>query len=102
MVQRTKNQNTLVVGEFNAVCDRCSFKFKSSDLREEWQGLMVCKDCYEPRHPQDFLEGVPDDSSIPWSRPDGGTVSCGPSNIAGQAIAGCAIAGHFLTYKNPL
>jgi len=68
---RTKNQNGLTLGEWNAVCDRCNFKFKSSDLREEWQGLYTCRDCYEPRHPQDFLKGVKDDDpSVPWSRPD--------------------------------
>ena len=31
---------------------------------------MVCKECWEPRHPQDFLRGVPDDPSVPWTRPD--------------------------------
>lgn len=70
MTQRTKNQNALEIGLWNAECDRCGFKFKNVDLRKEWNGLMTCKDCWEPRHPQDFLKGVPDDSSVPWSRPD--------------------------------
>ena len=70
MVQRTKNQNSLVVGEWLTICDRCGFKFKSCDLKKEWTGFYVCKDCYEPRHPQDFVKSVPDNTSVPWSRPD--------------------------------
>lgn len=55
---------------YNALCDRCGFKFKAHQLKEEWNGLMVCSECWEPRHPQDFLRGIPDDPSVPWSRPD--------------------------------
>jgi len=102
MVQRTKDQNTLVIGDWNATCDECDFKFKASDLKKDWRNLYLCRDCYQPRHPQDFLRGHPDDPSVPWTRPEKGSVACGPSNVAGQAIAGCAIAGHFLTYQNPL
>ena len=64
-----KNDN-LEWGTWNAECDRCGFKFKAYDLREEWTGWMVCDQCYEPRHPQDFLRGMPDDPSVPWSRSD--------------------------------
>ena len=70
MVQRTKNQNAIEIGMWNAICDRCGFKFKNIDLKVEWNGLMTCKDCWEPRHPLDFVRGIPDDSSVPWSRPD--------------------------------
>ena len=68
-----KNQNTLILGDWNAICDRCGFKFKASDLREEWDGLMVCKDCWEPRQPQDLLRGIPDPQTVPWARPDDST-----------------------------
>ena len=36
-------------------CDRCDFEYRVSELQEEWNGLTVCDECYEPRHPQDFL-----------------------------------------------
>lgn len=56
-------------GSHAAICDRCGFKRKSDDLRKEWTGLMVCKDtCWEARHPQDFLRGKKDDSSVEWTR----------------------------------
>ena len=35
-----------------ALCDRCSFQFKLSELEEEWTGFKVCSECYEPKHPQ--------------------------------------------------
>ena len=35
-----------------ALCDRCSFEFKLSELKEEWTGFKVCSECYEPKHPQ--------------------------------------------------
>lgn len=60
----------LKLGDWNAICDRCGFKFKASELKETWDNLQVCKECWEPRHPQDFLRGMPDDPSVPWSRPD--------------------------------
>lgn len=57
-------------GAWNAICDRCGFQFKSTQLKKEWTGHYVCQDCWEPRHPQDFVKGVKDDSSIEWARPD--------------------------------
>ena len=104
MTYRTKNQNSLDIGGWSAICDVCGFKYKNSDLRKRWDNLMVCKDDWEIRHPQDFVRGVPDNQNVPYSRTDTTPLgsSCGPSNVAGQAVAGCAITGHFLTYSNPL
>ncbi len=59
-------QNHLILGDYNAICDVCGLKFKASDLR----GLMVCKNDYEQRHPQDFLRVRSDDPSVPWARPE--------------------------------
>lgn len=55
-------------GEWKVICDRCGFLFKASELKPEWTGLMVCSRCWEPRHPQDFLEAVPDPQTVPWTR----------------------------------
>ena len=33
-------------------CDRCGFRVKYLNLRKEWNGLKVCPDCYETKHPQ--------------------------------------------------
>lgn len=59
---------SIVWGDWAVICDRCGFKFKASQLKQEWTGLMVCTKCYEERHPQDFLQSVPDQQSVPWTR----------------------------------
>ena len=57
-------------GTWRAICDRCGFEFPSNMLVKDWQGLMVCKEDYETRHPQDFVRGVPDNPTPPWTRPE--------------------------------
>jgi hypothetical protein len=57
-------------GEWNATCDRCGRKRKSGDLQKTWNNLYVCREHWEPRHPQDFVKAVPQEPPIPWSRPD--------------------------------
>jgi hypothetical protein len=39
-------------------------------LRKDWQGLMVCSEDWEPRHPQDFLRTRPERGGVPISRPE--------------------------------
>jgi len=53
-----------------AICDVCGFKFHASALRERWDGLRVCKDDWEMRHPADSAKPVVRESPIPWSSPD--------------------------------
>ena len=62
-------QNWLSSGNWNALCDSCGRKFKASSLRQRWDGLMVCKEDYEVRHPQDFLRVQEEKISVPWARP---------------------------------
>lgn len=33
-----------------AVCDRCGFSYPYRELRTEWTGVRVCRDCYDPKH----------------------------------------------------
>ena len=56
-------------GDWNAVCYTCGGKFKATELRKQWQGYFTCKDCWEPRHPQDFVKGVADNMAVPWAQP---------------------------------
>lgn len=74
-------------GQWNAVCDRCGFEYKARQLRQEWTGLRTCcgagsNDCWEVRHPQDFVRGKKDEQVPPWTRPeqDGIDVSVGSGN----------------------
>lgn len=57
-------------GQWLAVCDICGMKYHSGDLKERWDGLMTCRQDWNPRQPQDFVRGIPDPQAVPWSRPD--------------------------------
>ena len=66
---------TYEAGQWEAQCDRCGLNYKARQLRREWTGLRVCSgpgtsDCWEPRHPQDYLKGKPDRQAPPWTRPE--------------------------------
>ena len=56
-------------GQWNAACDICGRVFKSGKLKLRWDNARACSACWEPRHPQDFIRGIPDDPSVPWARP---------------------------------
>lgn len=59
----------LALGDYNALCFECGFKFKASMLKRHWQGYYVCRTCFEPRQPQDFVRSVPDLMTVPWTQP---------------------------------
>ena len=90
----------LDVGNFNALCDRCGGKYKASELKFEWDGLYVCPTCWEPRNPLDYVKGVPDIQTPPWTRPDPppvfvtpntGCTAVGRSAIPDYAMPDCSI-----------
>jgi hypothetical protein len=90
----------LRLGDWNAVCYMCGFKFKASMLVRYWQGFYVCDQCYEIRQPQDFVRGVPDTQAPPWTQPEPEDVFipiCTPNTITaypGFAQPGCAIPNY--------
>lgn len=57
-------------GDWNFRCEVCGRKRKASESRLRWDKARVCRECFEPRHPQDFVRNVHDDQSVPWTRPD--------------------------------
>jgi len=62
-------------GSWNAICDRCGFQYKAEDLRREWTGAMVChgggtNNCWEPRHPQDFIKTRPETQAVEPALPE--------------------------------
>lgn len=96
-----------VSGDWWVICDVCSKKVKASKSKKRWDGLIVCDEDFEPRHPQDFLRVRSDKISVPFTRPrptdsfvsvtyDATTYTCIPSSVyatAGDSVAGCVIAG---------
>jgi hypothetical protein len=60
----------LVIGDWLAICDVCGFRFHASQLQKRWDGLMVCKEDMESRHPQDLLHVPRPEQAPPWTRPE--------------------------------
>ena len=61
---------TFATGKYAlAICDRCSQQYKFTQLQEEWNGLMTCPECFEPKHPQlDPRYHSADAQALPWTR----------------------------------
>ena len=57
-------------GDWKALCDVCGREYKATQLTKRWDGLMCCTQDWEPRQPQDFVRGVDDNQTVPWSRPE--------------------------------
>lgn len=55
-------------GVYNAYCDVCGFQYKNFQLRKRWDGLIVCKEDWETRHPQEFVRARNDYHPLPWVR----------------------------------
>lgn len=56
-------------GDWLYQCQRCGFTKYASEIRQEWTGLRVCRTCWEPRHPQEFVRGKADDMTVPFANP---------------------------------
>ena len=91
------SNNYYAKGQWNFTCDLCGKEQKSSKGRKTWDNRYVCASHREVRNPQDFVRGVKDNQSVPWSRPtppDQFLPSCtlrGTNAIPGYAVPGCAI-----------
>ena len=68
----------LALGDYNAICYDCGRKYKASELIRSWEGFYVCERCWHPRQPQDFVRGVPDKQTPPWTQPRPADVFTGP------------------------
>lgn len=68
--------DTYRLGNAYFICDRCSQRWRRSQMRVEWDNLRVCKPCLDPRPPQMqppdvFPEGIPFfDARPPGDNPD--------------------------------
>ncbi|SRR5258706_10758094 len=69
-------------GDYNASCSMCMRKRKASELVRNWQGQWRCPDHNEPRQPQDFVRGVPESQTPPWTQIAGQTFAfvCSPND----------------------
>jgi hypothetical protein len=59
----------LLPGDWNVTCDLCGRKAKAINVEKTWDNQYVCRHHKERRNPQDYLRGIKDDPSVPFSRP---------------------------------
>tara|TARA_R100001143_G_scaffold55426_1_gene51467 strand:- start:245 stop:583 length:339 start_codon:yes stop_codon:yes gene_type:complete len=53
------------------LCDRCGFEYKLNELKEEWNKLKTCPECFEPKAPQlDPTPTVTDGEALYKPRPN--------------------------------
>lgn len=75
------------LGDHNVICDKCGFKYKSSAMRKQWDNLYVCHECFDVRHPQDFVRSIKDNQTVPIARVDvaasTGTTTVGTAGTKG-------------------
>jgi len=62
-------KNHLILGDWNLICDSCGRKFKASQVQKRWDGLYVCPEDWEMRHPSDFLRVQKEKISVEYARP---------------------------------
>lgn len=64
------NANYLRLGSYNFICDTCGQKKKREDGQKQWDGALVCKACWDPKHPWLIpLPAVVDGLPVPDARP---------------------------------
>lgn len=73
------SRNWYKSGEWNVVCMVCNRKIKSGSALKRWDGLIVCEDDYENRHPMDFLRARQERISVPFTSDTSYDEFCGPS-----------------------
>ena len=107
------SRNWFKSGEWNVYCMVCNRKIKAGTALKRWDGLIVCPEDYENRHPMDFLRSRQERISVPFSSDTSFNTFNGPdyppypfctaegaSGVAGWAVAGCARPG--LAFPNGL
>jgi len=96
-------------GDWYVSCDVCSKQIYASEAKHRWDGMIVCEDDFETRHPQDLIKVRQERIGVPFTRlepEDSFTVvnyvvalTCTPMTSLGEADRGtadCATVGNRL------
>lgn len=86
-----------VGGEWYRICDRTGFKIRAPRTRKEWTDRIVREQSWEPRQPQDFVQGLPDDQTVSDPRPRQLDQFQGPLGTTMAATASTGALFIFLT-----
>lgn len=70
----------------NAICDVCGFKYRASELKLRWDGLRVCAEDFERRHPQEFVRAVRPDKAPYGSKALGEVHFLAPNEVTAEDL----------------
>ncbi len=93
--------------DWNAQCFECGRKRKATTLLRHWKGYWVCQEHWEPRQPQDFVQGIPEVITPPWTQPmpaDDFLPICTPNGLSAVPLfaePGCMVPGYLSPAFNP-
>jgi hypothetical protein len=73
-------------GDNYVICQISGFKVRASETRRRWDGLIVAKRFWEPRHPQDFVRGRFDDQRPQVSVPEAADVFLGANEVTAEDL----------------
>jgi hypothetical protein len=74
-------------GGWYRICDCCGLQYRNHETRKRWDGAIVCRACWEPRHPQDMVKGRADRQNVPDPRPEPSASIIGPLTTTVTATA---------------
>ena len=70
-----------------ALCDICGRKLPLNELRQQWDGLMVCPEDWSPRHPQLSVRGRIDSQGVrKIMRPEPADVFAEPTAVTPDSL----------------
>lgn len=74
-------------GDYYVCCDRCGYEARASETRRTWDNLRVHSiDCWEPRHPQDFVRGRVDRQAVPNARPEPADIFLDVNDVTAESL----------------
>lgn len=88
-------------GNWKVACHVCGWWYPSSEIKRRWDGVLVCPNDYETRHPQTLIR-INGEKAVPTfvskdASPDTFAVFCSleaQSCYSGLATSGCARSGN--------
>lgn len=75
-----------IPGDFLRICDLSGTVVRASNTVKLWNGLIVRRDWYEARNPQDFVRGVSDHQIVPDPRPEAPDTFLSPNQVTADDL----------------
>lgn len=72
------NKGIYYPGDHKVTCDHCGLVYLRSECKKQWDGLIACSECYDPKQPQLELRGRREKIAVKDVRTDGTTFADPP------------------------